>query len=71
MNFSAIAADERVCDVAFTKDALSVSLRDGRVISVPLVWVSAPAQRYARPAQELEDCGREATASTGPILTRI
>jgi Protein of unknown function (DUF2442) len=27
-----------VLDVAFSDDALSVSLRDGRVISVPLVW---------------------------------
>jgi hypothetical protein len=31
-------ADERVLDVAFSDDALNVSLRDGRVISVPLVW---------------------------------
>ena len=31
-------ADERVMGVEFTDDALSVSLRDGRVISVPLVW---------------------------------
>jgi hypothetical protein len=38
MNFSATVADERVLDVAFSDDALSVSLRDGRVISVPLVW---------------------------------
>jgi hypothetical protein len=38
MGSSAITADERVLDVAFTDDALSVSLRDGRVISVPLVW---------------------------------
>jgi hypothetical protein len=38
MNFSATAADERVLDVAFSDDALSVSLLDGRVISVPLVW---------------------------------
>jgi Protein of unknown function (DUF2442) len=38
MSFSATAADERVLDVAFNDDALSVSLRDGRVISVPLVW---------------------------------
>jgi Protein of unknown function (DUF2442) len=35
---SPIAVDERAFDVAFTDDALSVSLRDGRVISVPLVW---------------------------------
>jgi hypothetical protein len=38
MTFSASAADERVLDVQLTDDTLSVSLRDGRVISVPLVW---------------------------------
>jgi hypothetical protein len=38
MGSSAITTDERVLDVAFSEDALSVSLRDGRVISVPLVW---------------------------------
>jgi hypothetical protein len=38
MGSSAITADERVLDVSFSEDALSVSLRDGRVISVPLVW---------------------------------
>jgi Protein of unknown function (DUF2442) len=38
MSSSAITADERVLDVTFSDDALSVSLRDGRVISVPLVW---------------------------------
>lgn len=38
MSFSAANADERVLDVQFTADSLSVSLRDGRVISVPLVW---------------------------------
>jgi hypothetical protein len=37
MNFLA-AADERVSGVQFSDDPLSVSLRDGRVISVPLVW---------------------------------
>ena len=31
-------ADERVVDVKFTKDALSVDLGDGRTITVPLVW---------------------------------
>jgi Protein of unknown function (DUF2442) len=50
MAFSAAAADERVLDVTFTDDALSVSLRDGRVISVPLAWYprlfnATPAQR--------------------------
>jgi hypothetical protein len=38
MSSSAITADERVLDVASSDDALSVSLRVGRVISVPLVW---------------------------------
>ena len=38
MIFSASSADERVLDVQFSDDSLSVSLRDGRVISVPLAW---------------------------------
>ncbi|MFZ0480790.1 MAG: DUF2442 domain-containing protein [Terriglobales bacterium] len=42
MSFSASSAhnnaDERVLDVQFSDDVISVSLRDGRVISVPLVW---------------------------------
>jgi hypothetical protein len=42
MNFSASSAhssaDERVLDVQFSEDAISVSMRDGRVITVPLVW---------------------------------
>jgi hypothetical protein len=32
------AADERVADVKFTRDTLSVALKDGRTITVPLVW---------------------------------
>lgn len=38
MNFLAAAADERVSGIQFSDDALSVSLRDGRIITVPLVW---------------------------------
>jgi hypothetical protein len=49
MSFSASTADERVLDVQFTDDTLSVSLRDGRVISVPLVWY--PRLLNATPAQ--------------------
>jgi hypothetical protein len=33
-----ISADERVADVKFTRDTLSVTLRDGRTITVPLAW---------------------------------
>jgi len=49
MATSPITADERVLDVAFSDDALSLSLRDGRVISVPLVWY--PRLLNATPAQ--------------------
>jgi hypothetical protein len=49
MSSSVITTDERVLDVAFSDDALIVSLRDGRVISVPLVWY--PRLLNATPAQ--------------------
>src|SRR5271157_85006 len=38
MGILALTADERVADVKFTKDSLSVALRDGRTIIVPLAW---------------------------------
>jgi len=38
MGILAPRADERVTDVAFTEDELSVALMDGRTISVPLAW---------------------------------
>jgi len=38
MGILAVAADERVADVSFDHDALSVRLKDGRTISVPLAW---------------------------------
>ncbi len=31
-------SDERVTDVHFTSDAISVDLMDGRTITVPIVW---------------------------------
>ena len=49
MSFLASVADERVLGVEFTDDALSVSLRDGRIITVPLVWY--PRLLNATPAQ--------------------
>ncbi len=49
MSFSASAADERVLDARSTDDTLSVGLRDGRVIAVPLV--SYPRLLNATPAQ--------------------
>jgi len=38
MGILALRADERVANVAFSPDSLSVSLMDGRTISVPLAW---------------------------------
>lgn len=50
MGILALADDERVADVKFTRDSLSVALRDGRTITVPLTWYrrlldASPAQR--------------------------
>ena len=38
MGIMATRADERVRNVSFTDDFLTVELYDGRSISVPLVW---------------------------------
>lgn len=38
MGILALKADERVSGVSFPADSLSVSLMDGRTISVPLTW---------------------------------
>lgn len=38
MGILALRADERVADVKFTKHDMSVALRDGRTITVPLAW---------------------------------
>jgi len=38
MGTLALSADERVRDVRFSQDSLTVDLMDGRTISVPLEW---------------------------------
>jgi hypothetical protein len=38
MGILALGADERVADVCFTDNDLSVALKDGRTIIVPLAW---------------------------------
>jgi hypothetical protein len=50
--------DERVLGAGVGDDALSVLLRDGRVISVPLAWY--PRLLNATPTQrkQLENCRR-------------
>ncbi|WP_204140212.1 DUF2442 domain-containing protein [Halomicronema sp. CCY15110] len=57
MDGLAIQIDERVKDVHFTEDTISVDLMDGRTITVPLVWY--PRLLNATPAQrkQWEVCG--------------
>lgn len=45
----ALKADERVAGVSFTSDALCVSLKDGRTITLPLAWY--PKLFHALPKQ--------------------
>lgn len=49
MTTSEIKPGERVKDVRFTEDALSVDLVDGRTITVPLAWY--PRLLHASPGQ--------------------
>ncbi|MGB8703382.1 MAG: DUF2442 domain-containing protein [Thermosynechococcaceae cyanobacterium] len=57
MGILAIRADERVKNVYFTEETVSVDLMDGRIITVPLVWY--PRLLNATPDQRLnwEVCG--------------
>lgn len=49
MGILALKADERVAAVSFSEDSLSVSLKDGRTITVPLAWY--PKLIHASPEQ--------------------
>ena len=51
MGILALGADERVTEVSFTDSALSVSLKDGRTITVPLTWY--PRLLGATPEQKM------------------
>jgi hypothetical protein len=57
MGALAIQVDERVKNVRFTEDTISVDLMDGRSITVPLVWY--PRLLNASPEQliQWEICG--------------
>ena len=50
MTTSNITPGEQIKDVHFTEDTLSVDLRDGRTLTVPLVWYPPPITRYPRAA---------------------
>lgn len=49
MGILALRADERVSNIFFTEDTMSVDLMDGRSISVPLAWY--PKLLSANPKQ--------------------
>ena len=49
MGILAISADERVRDIQFDDDSLTVDLMDGRAISVPMAWY--PRLMNATPEQ--------------------
>ncbi|HKW74551.1 MAG TPA: DUF2442 domain-containing protein [Terriglobales bacterium] len=49
MGILALGADERVSSVEITDEALSVMLKDGRTITVPLAWY--PTLLHASPTQ--------------------
>jgi Protein of unknown function (DUF2442) len=51
MGILALGADERVSEVSFTDSTLSVTLKDGRTITVPLTWY--PTLLNARPEQRM------------------
>ncbi|MBI3485197.1 MAG: DUF2442 domain-containing protein [Acidobacteria bacterium] len=57
MGILALAADERVAAVEFTQDALSVSLMDGRTITVPLVWFPKLLKATAAQRKNWQICG--------------
>jgi hypothetical protein len=57
MSILALKADERVKNVRFAEDLLTVDLMDGRVISVPLTWYPRLAAASPQALQKWEIAG--------------
>ena len=57
MGILALAADERVRDVHFSEDSLSVDLMDGRTITVPLTWFPRLSSASREQLARWEPCG--------------
>ena len=57
MGALAIQVDERVKDVRFTEDTISVDLMDGRTITVPLVWYPRLLNASPEELAQWEICG--------------
>ena len=67
MGILAQAADERVAGVELTEDSLSVALKDGRTITVPLAWYPRLSMRR----QSNERIGRLPAAGTAFIGQKL
>ena len=57
MSASEIKPGERVKDVHFTEDSLSVDLVDGRTITVPLAWYPRLLHATVEQRQNWQVCG--------------
>ena len=57
MGILAIRADERVQNVYFTEDTISVDLMDGRTITVPLVWYPRLLSATSEQRKKWQVCG--------------
>ena len=57
MGILAIRADERVKNVYFTDEMISVDLMDGRTITVPLVWYPKLFNATPEQREKWEVCG--------------
>lgn len=57
MGILALTADERVKDVQFSQDALSVNLFDGRTITVPLAWYPRLLNADEKQRSNWQTCG--------------
>jgi hypothetical protein len=51
-----LKADERVKNVEFTEDTISVDLMDGRTITVPLIWYPRLFNASVEQLQKWEIC---------------
>ena len=57
MSILAIKVDERVSNVHFTEETISVDLMDGRTITVPLVWYPRLLNATTEQRSQWEVCG--------------
>jgi len=57
MGIMALSADERVKDIKFNEDTMSVDLYDGRTITVPLMWYPRLLNATSEQRSHWELCG--------------